>query len=77
MWSLWRRSSGRLAAFASGSVLFLGSCDPTIRATVENGLITTSTSLFGAILRAVFELASERQTNTAKAVMEVVRAWVA
>lgn len=77
MRSLWRRTNWRFAVLASGSLFFMGSCDPTVRTTVENGLITTSTSLFGAILRAMLELAAEQQTNTAKAVIDVVQTWVA
>lgn len=57
---LFRRIKWRLyAAAAGGSLLFLESCDPTLRATTEDGIINVSTSLFGAFLRAIIELGQE------------------
>jgi uncharacterized protein (DUF2236 family) len=61
-----------VALAAGGSVLFLEGCDPTLRATVEDGLITASTSLFGALLRAGTELFGEVRdalTNDATAMI--------
>ncbi len=51
----------------TGSVMFLQGCDPTLRATVEDGLITTSTSLFGAFMRAFINVASESAVANAEA----------
>lgn len=54
-----RGPMGELWALAavSGLLLFLGGCDPTIRATVENGVITLSQSAFTAFLRALSQIA--------------------
>ncbi len=49
----------RLASVLAGIVLFLGGCDPTTQATVENGIITASTSLLGAFLQAAIALAQD------------------
>jgi hypothetical protein len=37
-------------------------CDPTLKSTVEDGVINVSTSFFGAFLRAAFALAQEQAT---------------
>ncbi len=57
----------RAAAVAGGTVLFLEGCDPTLRGTVEDGIITTSTSFFGALLRALIELGQEAGADTTTA----------
>lgn len=68
--SLWR-----IALAASGTVLFLNGCDAQTRATVESGIITSSSSLLAAILRAVIELAGEAQsdTTTAQAALDLAQ----
>ena len=48
-----------LAAIAAGATFQLGGCDPTIRTTVEDGIITASNSLLAAFLRAIVELGAE------------------
>lgn len=40
-------------------LLILGGCDPTIRATVENGIITMSSSFMTALVQAILQLAQE------------------
>lgn len=44
---------------SAGSLFFLDSCDPTLRTTVENGIISASNSLLASILQALVELGSE------------------
>lgn len=65
----------RLGALLGGGTYFLESCDPTLRATVEDGLISVSTSLFGSFLRAAIELGQEGSTTTAA--IEMVQRIVA
>jgi hypothetical protein len=45
-------------------VPMLGGCDPTTRAAVEDGVITTSTSLLGSLFTAVLNLALESASGT-------------
>lgn len=55
---------------ALGALLVtLAGCDPTIKATVENGVITTSQSLFGALMRAIFALIGEAKNPTTTAAL--------
>lgn len=58
----------RLAVLASGTTFFLEGCDTSTRAAVEDGIITSSSSLLGAFMRAVIELAEEAGTTSAAAV---------
>ena len=51
----WRR----LALLAAGTTFLMSGCDPQLRATVENGIISMSTSLLGALLQAVIAVAQE------------------
>ncbi|MEW6198362.1 MAG: hypothetical protein AB1601_06830 [Planctomycetota bacterium] len=68
----------RWVVAAGGVTLFLGGCDPTLRTTVENGIINVSTSVFGAILRALIELGQEAQSGTtARAIIDVAEHLVA
>jgi hypothetical protein len=60
------RAYWRLAALtAAGTTFILSGCDPQLRATVENGIITLSTSLLTSVLRALTELAQEAGDQTA------------
>ena len=52
----WRRMA--LLA-AGGSAFILGSCDPTLRATTENGIISVSTAALASFMTAVVELWQE------------------
>ncbi len=52
----------RLAAMLSGGLFILGGCDPTLQATVENGIITTSNSLLASLFQAVLQVAAEAGT---------------
>jgi len=68
----------RWVAVVSGSTLILEGCNPTLQSTVEDGIITLSTSLFGSFLRALTELASEETTETtAQVLTELVQRFVA
>ena len=49
----------RLAAIMSGGLFLLSGCDPTLRATVENGIITTSNSFLASLFQAALQVASE------------------
>ncbi|MEW6249849.1 MAG: hypothetical protein AB1716_04325 [Planctomycetota bacterium] len=49
-----------MAALLSAAALFSSGCDPTLRATVENGVITASQSLFASFLQAVIQLNEEQ-----------------
>jgi hypothetical protein len=39
-------------------------CDPTLRTSVENGIISVSTSFFGSLLQAFLALATQQATGT-------------
>ena len=66
-----------LLAAAGGSVLFLSGCDPTLKGTVEDGIITTSQSVFAAFLRALIELGDEANTATAQVLTNALERIVA
>jgi hypothetical protein len=53
----------RVLAGAAGSALLLGGCDPTIQATVENGIITATNSLIASFFQAVLQLSQESDTT--------------
>ncbi len=60
-----RATEGWLLATLGGLLTFLSGCDPTIRATVENGVISLSQTLFGSFISALVQLAGEaNQTGT-------------
>jgi hypothetical protein len=62
-----------LAAAIGGLMLCLAGCDPTLQATIENGIISLSTSLLGSFFRALIDLANEANTTgTAQALGQVV-----
>lgn len=61
------KSYGRLARWGlivSGSLFFLGGCDTQTRTAIENGIVTSSTSLFGAALQALINLQLEKATSS-------------
>jgi len=47
-----------------GSLAFTTGCDPTLKATVEDGIISLSTSFFSAFLQALLQLGTEAQQTT-------------
>ena len=57
----WRR----LALLAAGGTFFMSGCDPTLVSTVEDGLISLSTSLLGSLLTVLVDLLGEAQDATA------------
>lgn len=61
---LHRRLWTRLAYLAFGGTLLLGDCDPTIQATVEQGIIDTTSALLGSTVRAFINVALEAATQT-------------
>ena len=65
-----------LALAAAGSTFFMSGCDPTLRTTVENGIITLSQSLLGSFLRVFIDLLGEKNDQTAR-LMSDIGAWFA
>ena len=61
----------RLALLAAGTTFILSGCDPQLRATVENGFITLSTSVLTSVMRALIELAQEAGEETARVLSEL------
>ncbi len=61
-----RRIAGLVLVVALSATAMLSTgCDPTTQATVENGVITASQSLFASFLQAVIaNAASNTTTNT-------------
>lgn len=53
----------RMAAAALGTSLLLGGCDPTLRATVENGIINSSTAALGSVFAAMLQLFQEARAD--------------
>ncbi len=60
----------------TGSALILEGCDPQIRATVEDGIITTSTALFSSFLQAILQV-SQEDTTTARLISDAVAPFLA
>ncbi len=60
-----RRSCGKwLQVVAVVGLLGVSTgCDPTLKASIENGIISVSTSFFGAFLQAMLALATESATT--------------
>jgi hypothetical protein len=64
----------RAGALMAGSAFFLEGCDPTLRATTEDGIISLSSSLVTAVIRAIINVAEEGPpTETARAIIEVAQ----
>jgi len=55
-----------VALLTAGATFFLGGCDPQLRATVEDGIISVSTSLLSSLLQAFIQLAQEADQQTAR-----------
>ncbi len=51
-----------ITALGATALLSTG-CDPTVQATVENGIITSSQSLFASFLQAIISVASQQATQ--------------
>ncbi len=51
-----RALATRWAILASGTTLILGDCDPTIQATVEDGIIDTTSALIGSFFQAILQV---------------------
>jgi hypothetical protein len=58
----WKLRAWRLGVLAAGLTMLAG-CDPTVRATLEDGAVNLSSGLFGSFLRAAFNLAIEANTT--------------
>lgn len=54
-----RKLRSFIAAMACGSAFLLGGCDPTLRATTENGIINLSTALLNALVQATIQVYQE------------------
>lgn len=59
-----RARGGWLIAAVCGLALLGSGCDATLKATLEDGIITTSQSLFSSFLTAMIELAQEQYNTT-------------
>lgn len=60
-----KHARGRwLVAAVCSLALAASGCDATLKATVEDGIITASQSLFGSFLNALIQLAQEQATST-------------
>lgn len=53
------RTLAKAAAWLCGSTLFLGGCDPTLRATVEDGIIASATSFTTSFMAALIQVLTE------------------
>ncbi len=62
-WIPWRR----FALLTAGATFLLGGCNPQLRGTVEDGIISMSTSLLASLLQAFLQLAQEANDQTARA----------
>jgi len=49
----------RWAVITLGGAFLLGDCDPTVQATVENGIINSSTAALGSVFQALLNLFEE------------------
>ena len=56
-----------LVLIVSVGLLTMAGCDPTLKATVENGVIAASQSLFGAFIQAFIQVAQETATGASGA----------
>ena len=54
----------RLATLVTGTTFFLNGCDPSIKATVEDGIITLANSFLTALLQAFVQLGAEAAQTT-------------
>lgn len=54
--SIRQRLTIKALGLLTGTSLLLGGCDPTLQATVENGIINVSTSFLTALLQAVAQV---------------------
>ena len=53
----------RLATLAMGTTFFLNGCDPSIKATIEDGIITLANSFLTALLQALVELGAKHAVD--------------
>lgn len=58
-----RRRVWSVFAVGLGTAFILGGCDPTIQATVENGIITSANAALGSLFQAGLQLANESLAN--------------
>lgn len=49
----------KLTIWACGTTLILGGCDPTIQATVEDGIIASATSFTTSFMAALIQVLTE------------------
>jgi hypothetical protein len=63
----WNRARLALAGGATGTLFQFGGCDPTVRAALEDGIISLANSLLAAVLQAILQLFQEGQRDNATA----------
>ncbi len=54
----------KLAMLTTGTTRFLDGCDPSVKATIENGVITTTNSFITALFQALIQLGTEAAQNS-------------
>jgi hypothetical protein len=54
----------RLATLGTGTALFLNGCDPSVKETIEDGVITLANSFLTALLQAIVQLGAEATEST-------------
>lgn len=54
----------RLATLGMGTTLFLNGCDPSIKATIEDGVITLANSFLAALFQAFVQIGAEAAQTT-------------
>ena len=59
----WKHAAWRLVVVTSGTVFFMQGCDAQTRATVEDGIITSSSSLLGAVMQAFIAVTQQAATT--------------
>lgn len=74
---LWRRARLALAGGVSGTLFQFGGCDPTVRAALEDGIISVANSLLAAVLQAILQLFQEAQQGTTAALTDALASTLA
>jgi hypothetical protein len=66
-----KRAFRSLAVLAVGGAFLLGDCDPTVQATVENGIINTSTAALSSVFQALLNIFSDAVNQDTQAMIQI------
>jgi hypothetical protein len=77
MKKMWKPTLWRYGLLASMTAFQFSGCDAQTRAAVENGIITSSSSLLGALFRAIIEVATEEAAASAQLIVDTAGRIVA